>query len=113
MSAAALGTIKFISTCPEICQLSTENNSIVVKRILCRVQLSNKRRLPPQRCPVANNYRKRRAYLSKYGMRHIPPAVIAQYRHIFWILYDKETTDDLVTFLRTYGRTDETLTQVV
>ena len=81
--SAALGTIKFISTCPEICQLSTENNSIVVKRILCRVQLSNKRRLPPQRCPVANNYRKRRAYLSKYGMRHIPPAVTAQYRHIF------------------------------
>jgi len=43
-------------------------------------------------------------------MRHLPPAVIAQYRHIFWILYDKETSDDLVTFLRTYGRTDETLT---
>ena len=31
-------------------------------------------------------------------MRHIPLAVIAQYRHIFWILYDKETSDDLVTF---------------
>ena len=82
--SAALGTIKFIGTCPEICQLSTENNSIVIKTILCRVQLSNKRRLPPQKCPVANNYGKRRgAYLSKYGMRHIPPAVIAQYRHIF------------------------------
>ena len=41
-------------------------------------------------------------------MRHLAPAVIAQYRHIFWILYDKETSDDLVTFLRTYNRTDET-----
>ena len=81
--------------------------------ILCRVQLSNKRRSPPQKCPVANNYHKHScAYLSKYGMRHIPPQSLRD-TDIFWTLYDKETSDDLVSFLRTYGRTDETLTQVV